>query len=37
MENDIKSLCTNILKTSGSAPKNSDEVKLGWFSDGHFY
>ncbi|RVX03202.1 putative methionine--tRNA ligase [Vitis vinifera] len=36
VENDIKSLCTNILKTSGSAPKNSDEVSK-WISFAESY
>ena len=36
VEDDIKSFCTNILKSAGHPPKTNDEV-LDWFSDGHFY
>lgn len=36
VENDIKSLCANILKSSGRAPKNSDEVSK-WISFAESY
>lgn len=31
-ENDIKSLCLNLLKSSGAPLNDNEEVKLSWFA-----